>query len=513
MADHFKGMQFTSKTCESAAGSFDLFPARALLVCSPIFGWVLAYFFDMSPWVVLTGGEADAARMFFFGGQLLGMFVGLSFMRRSNVRFLVSGFAAAASAAILVLRFLPGLRAGGWGFGLFGVLAGTGYGAMFHFWIFSFRDLPRTASIAAVHLAGGAVSLAILWAGERFGPAGAAAADVLVPGAAILAAVRMDFGRMDDPEKAELLPFPGRLIGIVLVVLLLMYFGSFLPNGLLGATNGGAWTEPKPGIRFLVSAAVYALFLVPAVRTHVLVLLYSAILLLLIGYGLIIVRAGDPSGPLVLVAADSIGNLFLFTLTFDIFHKHRRRPMIGAVFAGTVALGAGVGMLIGRLLEDIGRSDPGVFVGSMVIFYASALAFLPVLLKVLERELSFRNLLSPVTECGPGEGPADRDPGEDFPLSILDPSYIREPMGRKIRRLNQRFDPPYRLTDREVEIAALLAGRLEYDTIARKLSISINTLKAHAKSVYRKFDVPGRRGLIELCLEPDRPAREPDPSE
>lgn len=499
----------------SAKGFLDRFPRRELLTCSLIFGWVLAYFFDNSPWVLFSdgGGDSDSARLFFFGGQLLGMLAGLSFMRRSNVRTLVAGFAAAASVTILVLRFLPAARLGGVVFGIFGVLAGTSYGAMFYFWIFSFRDLPRTASIATVHLVGSFVSLAVLWAVERFGLVGAVAADILIPVVVIFTVGRLNLDSLEDPGNAELLPFPKRLIGLVLVVLLLMYFGSYLPNGLLGATNGTTWIEPRPGLRFLVAAAVYTVFLIPGVRSQVLVLLYSSIILLLVGYGLIIVRAESTSGPLVLVAADSIGNLFLFTLTFDIFHKHRRRPMIGAIFAGTVALGTSLGMLIGRLLENLGRSGTGGFVGAMVIFYALVLSLLPVLLKAFERELLFRNVPDPVPETWPGEGAAKMDPGVEFSLSILDPSYLSEPICQKIRRLNQRFDPPYRLTDREIEIAALLVGRFEYDTIARKLSISINTLKAHAKSIYRKLDVPGRRGLIELCLESDRSDRVFNPSE
>ncbi len=90
---------------------------------------------------------------------------------------------------------------------------------------------------------------------------------------------------------------------------------------------------------------------------------------------------------------------------------------------------------------------------------------------------------------------------DEATVAFLDPAYIKEPMSRKICRLNDRFDPPYRLTAREIEIAAMLAVRFDYDSIARDLSISVNTLKVHAKNVYRKLDVTGRKGLIELCLE------------
>lgn len=331
--------------------------------------------------------------------------------------------------------------------------------------------------------------------------------DLAVPLVAVWAALRADMGRVEDPGNVSPLPFPGRLMGIVIVLLLLVYFASFLPEGLLGAMDGGAWAAPEPGLKFLVSAAVYIPFLRRGRGVHILILLYSMILLQLFGYGLIILHVGTLAGPRVLTAAEAVGNLFLFKLTFDIFYKHRGRPLIVTLFAGAVVLGTSVGMLIGWILETAGRADTASFVGMRVVFYAAALALLPLLLRVLEEELSLRN---PIRKEPPGSAaaPAAPDIEEEDHVAILDPAYIREPMGRKIRRINERFDPPYRLTEREIEIAALLAGRLDYGSIARRLDISMNTLKTHAKSVYRKFDVPGRKGLIELCLEPDREVRE-----
>ncbi|HOX12973.1 MAG TPA: helix-turn-helix transcriptional regulator [Spirochaetia bacterium] len=498
--------ELCNRTNGSSAETRRPFLPSAFLTCSLLFGWTLAYFYQSSPWIILTGpdGGADSARLFYFGGFLIGMFAGLSFMRRFNVKAMVSGCAAAALAAILVLRFIPPARAGGCGFGLFGILAGTSFGAMFHFWVYAFPGLPRVSSIAAVHLGGGAVSLAVLWAGERFGTPGAAAMDLAVPLVALWAALRVDMSRVEDPGSGPPLTFPGRLMGIVIVLLLLVYFATFLPEGLLSVTGGSAWTTPSPGVRVLVSSAVYLLFLRKGSGIHILLLLYSMILCQLIGYGLIILHAGTSAGSLVLVVGEALGNLFLFKLTFDIFHKHRGRPLIVILFTGAVVLGTSVGMLIGWVLELSGRRDTASFVGMMVVFYSTALALLPPLLRVLEEELSLRSL----TRIGPpgsrADAPSSPEYEEEGHVAILDPAYIREPMGRKIRRINERFDPPYRLTEREIEIAALLAGRLDYGSIARRLDISVNTLKTHAKSVYRKFDVPGRKGLIELCLEPDR---------
>jgi len=478
------------------------FRSPAFIACSLIFGWVMGYFFHASPWESLAGADAQSARLYFFGGQLVGMLAALSLMRRYNVKGMVCGCAAAAAAAALALRFIPAAQAGGWGFALFGLLAGGCYGGMFYFWIFAFNGAPRVASIAAVHLAGGAVSLTVIWAGRLFGATGAAIIDIILPLIAIWAALVMDIERMDDPGQADLLAFPRRLIGVVTLAILVLYLSSFLPEGLLGSSEKGAWPVLGEETRFLASSAAYALFVIAGGGVHVLTLLYAAILLELVGFGLIMLNATVLAGPLALVLADAAGNLFLFVLTFDIFHKHRRRPMIGAIFAGAVAAGTILGMLIGSGLDDLGLSGTAAFAGLLVLFYAGILALLPPLLRVLERELFLREPTR--TTRAPGIGPDGRDTDEEGPVAILDMAYIREPMIRKIRRLNEGFDPPYRLTAREIEIAALLAGRLDYKTIARRLSISINTLKVHAKSVYRKFDVLGRKGLIELCLEPNR---------
>ncbi len=52
-----------------------------------------------------------------------------------------------------------------------------------------------------------------------------------------------------------------------------------------------------------------------------------------------------------------------------------------------------------------------------------------------------------------------------------------------------------KLTTREIEIAAHLMGRFDYDVIANKLFISRNTLKTHAKNIYKKLNVSNRKEL------------------
>ena len=53
------------------------------------------------------------------------------------------------------------------------------------------------------------------------------------------------------------------------------------------------------------------------------------------------------------------------------------------------------------------------------------------------------------------------------------------------------------LSDREVTVLRYLCSRLTYQEIASALYVSLNTLKSHVKSVYRKLGVASRREAVE----------------
>ena len=52
------------------------------------------------------------------------------------------------------------------------------------------------------------------------------------------------------------------------------------------------------------------------------------------------------------------------------------------------------------------------------------------------------------------------------------------------------------LTEREADVLVGLIRRLSYQEIADELFISLNTVKSHAISIYRKLDVPNRRQAL-----------------
>lgn len=57
---------------------------------------------------------------------------------------------------------------------------------------------------------------------------------------------------------------------------------------------------------------------------------------------------------------------------------------------------------------------------------------------------------------------------------------------------------PEELTDREREIAELVAQGLRNSEIARTLHVSENTVKSHLKSIFKKLNIDRRSGLVEL---------------
>jgi LuxR family maltose regulon positive regulatory protein len=52
------------------------------------------------------------------------------------------------------------------------------------------------------------------------------------------------------------------------------------------------------------------------------------------------------------------------------------------------------------------------------------------------------------------------------------------------------------LTDREVEVLHRLATMLTAADIAAELYVSVNTIKAHQRSIYAKLDVSSRRDAV-----------------
>ncbi len=75
---------------------------------------------------------------------------------------------------------------------------------------------------------------------------------------------------------------------------------------------------------------------------------------------------------------------------------------------------------------------------------------------------------------------------------------------RRGKYMDSEFNLSEPLTDREAEVAQLIAAGLSYRKIAQKLCISVNTVKTHARSIFAKT---GSKDRIEFLVKPQETIR------
>jgi LuxR family transcriptional regulator, maltose regulon positive regulatory protein len=83
------------------------------------------------------------------------------------------------------------------------------------------------------------------------------------------------------------------------------------------------------------------------------------------------------------------------------------------------------------------------------------------------------------------------------------PGYAR----RLLAAVNRSQDTPVRqgliepLSERELDVLRLLSSDLDGPDIARELTVSLNTLRTHTKSIYAKLGVSSRRAAVRQAAE------------
>lgn len=85
------------------------------------------------------------------------------------------------------------------------------------------------------------------------------------------------------------------------------------------------------------------------------------------------------------------------------------------------------------------------------------------------------------------------------------------PRSARLRGVGERLDigGPDLLTPREADVLELLQGGRSNAQIAHALSIGVETVRTHARNIYRKLGVASRRDLATLGRNEDRNASEP----
>jgi LuxR family maltose regulon positive regulatory protein len=162
-----------------------------------------------------------------------------------------------------------------------------------------------------------------------------------------------------------------------------------------------------------------------------------------------------------------------------------------------------------RLLERLLQAaEAGERTGSIIeILVLQALTHqargdLPGALAALERALTLAE----------SEGYVRVFVGEGSPMASLlraaakqgiTPSYVH----RLLAAVNASEDTPTRqgliepLSERELEVLRLLSSDLDGPDIARELTVSLNTLRTHTKSIYAKLGVNSRRAAVRQAAE------------
>ena len=89
--------------------------------------------------------------------------------------------------------------------------------------------------------------------------------------------------------------------------------------------------------------------------------------------------------------------------------------------------------------------------------------------------------------------------------SCPDPGVISDLLARTERRLRVAATPPreadVELTDRELAVLRLLPGTLSLREIGGSLYVSLNTVKTHARGIYRKLEVSSREEAVARARE------------
>ncbi|MBB6052536.1 LuxR C-terminal-related transcriptional regulator [Armatimonas rosea] len=140
-----------------------------------------------------------------------------------------------------------------------------------------------------------------------------------------------------------------------------------------------------------------------------------------------------------------------------------------------------------------------------------------ILVTALAREHEDRERRARFGAAEPGEPPVTqtlrrlRRQTEQLRAAHPELAYALEPLCQTIAQAQTetaelliaraaQSDPLLGLTEREREIALLLAGELTYRELGERLGITEKTVKTHAANLIKKLDAGGRSGVRQLLL-------------
>jgi LuxR family maltose regulon positive regulatory protein len=94
-----------------------------------------------------------------------------------------------------------------------------------------------------------------------------------------------------------------------------------------------------------------------------------------------------------------------------------------------------------------------------------------------------------------------REPGSPAYARALADAFRGSELGRDATGAARRASPAAALSDRELDVVRLLATELSGPEIARRLYVSVNTLRTHTKKIYAKLGATNRRTAVRRATE------------
>ncbi|HOZ72651.1 MAG TPA: helix-turn-helix transcriptional regulator [Spirochaetales bacterium] len=444
------------------------------------YGWAMVFFNYPSAWSSLStfpAAETIPATGAFFVAACVSMFA-CSFIGDGllGVAAVLAGLMASGSA--IAMAAWPGTIPLGAIAVAMGAAAGLTYAIGLLFLVHR-APAPFDPRIVGVCIASFSAVSGVLLALLRIRGAAVALA-VALPLCSAAAGLRVRRSVEREPIEERGLPVRPALGLVYLIALNYIAYNAATVTSIYGSAG---FIAGKPALDWAFRAFVAIAAVATIRRFNVVKMLYGSYIMIMaaLAFSVMGPRGRLPYG-LLINTAFVLTEFGYASLLVRLGRGSKARPALFALGTLVVALPSLVGNHLGAWLSPRLGEASLLTIGAGLALYCVALPFVPGLLRSIEGAFAAT--------------PAGGDDGQES--FIRETFFSRLPAERSLDAIESSYDDDYRLSPREREVAALLLDRYDYDAIAARLGISLNTVKSHARSIYRKYDIRGRKDLIAL---------------
>lgn len=460
-------------------------------------GWRLYFYYDHTLWAKLvenTANRPDLAWMIFVIGIYSFTYLGLLIIRDHSVKAIAMISMSATLILSIGIRIFVPLQTYYIVFGLLGVTTGLFNAVVVYYGSSGVPPEGRLSIVALVVLGFTVIVYALTYVAKSWG------LDIAFVIASALMLVSILLNRTYVPASLASAkdtasgPFPTKLVVASGLTIFVGYFGNYLNQSGMGTQDMWFDNPPMAWLGFLVRVAICVFFLLAGRRIKIVHTLYvcQACTVLAFATSMLNMQTNLPAW-ILYSASNIVGTIALYALISAVAFKYLKRPQTFALLLLLTGAGIVFGYVAGTAAHRFFRDDPVFFRVIPLIIFCSCFFVSPFIIRAIEREVDLDRGSTP----GFFSESLSRIPG-NVAMREHDVIVFRRRITDSLTAVNTMFEKEYRLTTREMEIASYLAERYDYETIVGKLFISVNTLKAHIKNIYRKYDIPNRKSLVEL---------------